>query len=160
VEIGILKRSALELIGIREFANDAAFRNPCDPVKLTNIPCRHCDALKDFDFCRDSDLLDNINLNPKWLCPHCSGEFDKTNIEFTFIELVHGLETAFSQQDLRCTKCQAIQCDNISRYCSCSGSYQLTMTRADFRRRLKTLLNIAYVHNFNRLKECVQAILC
>ncbi|KAF8632650.1 hypothetical protein AX17_004783 [Amanita inopinata Kibby_2008] len=160
VEIGILKRNLLELVGIREFANDATFRNPCEPIKLSNVPCRHCDALKDFDFCRDLDLLpNNTDINPKWLCSNCGGEYDKTSIEFTLIEVVRHLEITFSQQDLRCSKCQQIQSDNVSRYCNCSGSYQLTRARQDVRRQLRTMVNIAYVHNLNRLKECAQTLL-
>ncbi|KAF8625679.1 hypothetical protein AX15_005255 [Amanita polypyramis BW_CC] len=160
VEIGILKRSLLELVGTREFANDAIFRNPCESLKLSNVPCRHCEALKDFDFCRDVELLpNNIDVNPKWLCSSCGGEYDRTNIEFNLIEMVHQLEITFSQQDLRCAKCQQIQSDNISRNCICSGSYQLTMTRGDYRRRLKTIVNVAYLYNLNRLKECAQSLL-
>ncbi len=153
VEIGILKRTLLELTGNREFSNDAAFRNPCEPLKLSNVPCRHCDAIRDFDFCRDSELMpNNIDVHPKWLCSNCGGEYDRTSIEFNLIEMVHRLELTFSQQDLRCSKCQQIQSDNISRHCTCSGSYQFTMTRADCRRRLKTIVNVAYVYNLNRLK--------
>ena len=153
IEIGILKRTLLELVGIREFSNEAAFRNPCEPLKLSNIPCRHCDALRDFDFCRDAELMpNNIDVHPKWLCSNCGGEYDRTSIEFNLIQMVHRLELTFSQQDLRCSKCQQIQSDNISRNCTCSGNYQFTLTRADCRRRLKTIVNVAYVYNLNRLK--------
>ncbi|KAK2460009.1 hypothetical protein APHAL10511_008015 [Amanita phalloides] len=160
VEIGILKRNLLELVGTREFASDAVFRNPCEPLKLSNVPCRHCDAPRDFDFCRDAELLpNNLDVNPKWLCSNCGGEYDRISIEFSLIEVVHHLELTFSQQDLRCSKCQQIQSDNISRNCPCSGNYQYTMTKADCRRRLKTIVNVAYVYNLNRLKECAQTLL-
>ncbi|PFH48591.1 hypothetical protein AMATHDRAFT_5676 [Amanita thiersii Skay4041] len=160
IEIGILKQNLLELIGVRRFAHESAFRNPCEPLKLSNVPCRHCEALRDFDFCRDPELLpSSTDVNPKWLCPNCGAEFDRTNIEFTLIEMVHSLERTFSQQDMRCSKCQQIQSDNVSRWCACSGSYQLTLTRADVRKRLRTIVNVAYIYNMNRLKESAQALL-
>jgi DNA polymerase epsilon subunit 1 len=39
------------LAGVHEFANEVIFRNPCESLKLANVPCRHYDTLRDFDFC-------------------------------------------------------------------------------------------------------------
>jgi len=153
VEIGVLKRNLLDLIGVREFATEATFRNPCEPLKLANVPCRHCDVLRDFDFCRDPELLpNNLEVNPKWLCVNCGGEYDRTAIEFSLIEMTRSLERAFSQQDLRCSKCQQIKSDNVSRWCHCSGSYQFTTNKVDVRRKLRTTVNVAREYNLFRLK--------
>ncbi|KAF8901150.1 hypothetical protein CPB84DRAFT_1815239 [Gymnopilus junonius] len=160
VEIGLMKRNLLELVGVREFANEAAFRNPCEPLKLSNVPCRHCDVLRDFDFCRDPDLLpNNVDVNPKWLCNNCGGEYDRTAIEFLLIDMTRTLERSFAQQDLRCSKCQEIQSDNVSRWCKCSGSYQFTMNKADVKRKLRTIVNVALEYNLPRLRECGQSML-
>jgi len=157
VEVGLLKRNLLELIGIREFANEAVFRNPCEPLKLFNVPCRHCDGLRDFDFCRDPELLpNNLDITSRWLCPNCGGEYDRLAIEFTLMDVVHGLERTFAQQDLRCSKCQQIQSDNVSRYCRCSGTYQFTINKGDIRRKLRTVVNVALVHKLGRLKVSLQ----
>lgn len=153
VEIGLLKRNLLDLIGVREFANEATFRNPCEPLKLASVPCRHCDVLRDFDFCRDPELLpNNVEVNPKWLCANCGGEYDRTAIEFALIDMMRNLERAFAQQDLRCAKCQQIKSDNVSRWCKCSGAYQFTMNKADVRRKLRTIVNVAREYNLPRLK--------
>lgn len=153
VEIGLLKRSLLELIGIREFATEATFRNPCEPLKLSNVPCRHCDALRDLDFCRDSELIpNNLEAAPRWHCHNCGGEYDRSAIELMLMEVVHASERAFAQQDLKCSKCKQIQSDNVSRYCQCSGTYQYTISKADVRRKLRTVVNVALVHNLGRLK--------
>ncbi|KAJ7630434.1 hypothetical protein FB45DRAFT_915491 [Roridomyces roridus] len=159
VEVGLLKRNLLELIGVREFAAEATFRNPCEPLKLSNVPCRHCDALRDMDFCRDPELLPTGTDVPKWTCADCKGEFDRQAIEFTLMEVVFSLERSFAQQDLRCSKCQQIQSDNVSRYCQCSGSYQLTLSKAETRRKLRTIVNVSIVHHLPRLKECAQTLL-
>ncbi|KAI0057193.1 DUF1744-domain-containing protein [Artomyces pyxidatus] len=159
-EVGLLKRNALELIGVKSFGEDAVFRNPCEPLKLPNVPCRHCDALRDFDFCRDADLLPNgVDVTLRWACGSCGGEYDRVAIEFELIEIVHTLERTFAQQDLRCTKCKQLRSDNVSRYHDCSGAYQLTLSKADFRRKLRTIVNVAIVHNLGRLRETAQVML-
>ena len=153
VEIGLLKRNMLDLIGVREFSSEATFRNPCEPLKLANVPCRHCDVLRDFDFCRDPELLpNNIEVNPKWLCANCGGEYDRTAIEFALIDMMRNLERAFAQQDLRCSKCQQVKSDSVSRWCKCSGAYQFTMNKADVRKKLRTIVNVAREYNLPRLK--------
>jgi DNA polymerase epsilon subunit 1 len=161
IEVGLLKRSLLELVGIREFASEATFQNPCEPLKLSNVPCRHCDALRDFDFCRDPELSTNIrDANMRWMCPNCDGEYDRTMIEFSLIESVYELERRFAQQDLRCNKCKQIKSDNVSRHCQCSGNYQLTISKVDVRRRLRTIVNVAIVHKSPRLRVRIKFVLC
>ncbi|KZT25874.1 DUF1744-domain-containing protein [Neolentinus lepideus HHB14362 ss-1] len=160
VEMGLLRRNLLELVGVREFSDSAVFRNPCEPLRLTNVPCRHCDALRDFDFCRDTELLPStIQMTPRWTCGECGSDFDRTTIELALMQIVFNLERTFTQQDLRCSKCKQIQSDNVSRHCHCSGSYQLTISKADVQRKLKTIVNVAIVHNLSRLKECAQTLL-
>jgi len=87
------------------------------------------------------------------------GEYDRVAIEFMLIEMARALERNFAQQDLQCGKCQQIQSDNVSRYCQCSGSYQLTISKADMRRKLRTIVNVAREYNLPRLKECSQTLL-
>ena len=143
----------LELVGVREFAAEATFRNPCEPLKLSSVPCRHCDGIRDFDFCRDPELFSgNAEINAKWKCGRCGGEYDRTGIELALIQLAHELEKRAALQDLRCSKCKQLQSDNISRHCHCSGSYQLTTSKFDTRRRLKTIVNVAIAHNLGRLR--------
>ncbi|KAF9008656.1 DUF1744-domain-containing protein [Hymenopellis radicata] len=160
VEIGLLKRNLLELIGVKEFAAEAIFRNPCEPLILHNVPCRHCDTIRDFDFCRDPRLLpNNVDVVQRWTCADCNGEYDRPAIEFTLINMLFQLECSFAQQDLRCSRCQQIQSDTVSRFCHCSGTYQFTMSKADVRRKLRTIVNVAIVHNLTRLKESAQIAL-
>ncbi|KAF4566262.1 DNA polymerase epsilon catalytic subunit [Pleurotus pulmonarius] len=160
VEIGLLKRNLLELVGVREFASEAAFRNPCEPLKLANVPCRHCDSIRDFDFCRDPELKPNeLESAPRWLCQSCGGEYDRLVIEHTLMEMLFTIEKTFSQQDLRCKKCKQVRSDYVSRWCQCSGPYNLTIARADMKRRVRTMVNIARLHNLTRLSEVAQTML-
>ncbi|KAF9073524.1 hypothetical protein BDP27DRAFT_1417011 [Rhodocollybia butyracea] len=161
VELGLVKRNALDLIGVKEFAPEAVYRNPCEPLKLFNVPCKYCDALKDFDFCRDPELLpyQGESGSSKWVCKSCKGEYDRTSIEFSLIRMVWAMEKNFAAQDLKCSKCKQIQGDYVSRWCQCSGTYQLTVGKGDVKRKLKTVVNVAIVHGLSRLKECAQMML-
>jgi DNA polymerase epsilon subunit 1 len=57
VEVQILKRNLLDLCNIREFSEEAAFRNPCQPLILPMVICDHCFSHRDVDLCRDPDRL-------------------------------------------------------------------------------------------------------
>ncbi|OSD08022.1 DUF1744-domain-containing protein [Trametes coccinea BRFM310] len=162
LEVGLLKRNLLELVGVREFASEAAFQNPCEPLKLSSVPCRHCDGMKDFDFCRDPALLPSPRdpaAGARWVCARCGGEYDRAGIEFALMRVVGDYEQRFAQQDLRCSRCGQVRSDNVSKHCACSGNYQLTMNKAEVRRRLRTIVNVALAHNMGRLKEVAQTLL-
>ena len=45
-EVLVLKRNLLDLIGVREFATEAAFRNPCLPFKVPMVVCRTCNIAR------------------------------------------------------------------------------------------------------------------
>lgn len=165
LEVGVMRRNLLELVGVKEFSGEAVWKNPCQPLKLYNIPCRHCDAMRDFDFCRDPDLLPSsqseLGGRARWYCPdpRCGGEFDRYQIEFMLIAYVHSLERSFAQQDLKCTRCKQVKESEVARLCKCSGVWGVTMARAEARRRLRTCVNVGIVCGFGRLKECAQTML-
>ncbi|TDL20354.1 DUF1744-domain-containing protein [Rickenella mellea] len=159
IEVGLLKRNVLDLVGVKEFSDQAVYHNPCDALKLSMVTCKYCDNLRDFDFCRDEDLFPSALEQVRWFCSECDCEYDRVAIEFALIQIVHRLERSFAQQDLRCSRCKQIQSDNISKHCDCSGSYQLTIPKADVRRKLRTIVNVAIAHNLSRLKECAQMML-
>ncbi|KAH9975457.1 hypothetical protein BGW80DRAFT_1486180 [Lactifluus volemus] len=142
-----------ELVGIKAFGENAAFRNPCAPLRLSGVPCRHCDALRDFDFCRDADLLPRPDEGrPRWACTRCGAEHDRTAVEFELIERVHTLERAIAQQDLRCARCGQVRADHVARIHDCGGSFRNTVNRTDVRRTLRTMVNVAIVHDLHRLR--------
>ncbi len=156
-EVGLLTRNALELVGVKAFREDAAFRNPCALLRLMGVPCRHCDALRDFDFCRDADLLLRSGTSegtraPRWACTRCGAEHDRTAVEFELIQRVHALERAAAQQDLRCARCAQVRADHVARIHDCGGSFNNTVNRTDVRRTLRTIVNVAIVHDLSRLR--------
>ena len=130
---------------------------PFQSPRLPSSADRHCDGMKDFDFCRDPALLPSTtsaNASARWLCTKCGGEYDRAGIEFALMRMVFEYERRFAQQDLKCQRCGQVRADNVSRHCGCSGAFQLTMNRADVRRKLRTMVNVALAHNMGRLKVC------
>ncbi|KZV81197.1 DUF1744-domain-containing protein, partial [Exidia glandulosa HHB12029] len=147
-EIGILKRNMLDLVGVREFADDAVFRNPCEPFVLSMVICPYCADVRDMDFCRDADLLPSSSTTRStWQCAQCDYDFDRQEIDFALVSIVERLETAFTTQDLRCAKCKQVRSDNVSKHCACSGEWRYSLSKAELRRRLRIAVNVATVHN-------------
>ncbi|CAG8603996.1 3851_t:CDS:2, partial [Acaulospora colombiana] len=156
IEIGLLRRNLLDIVGVREFAEEAIWRQPCQSFKLSMVICHYCNSIRDFDFCRDTDLLPRQGNDgrspPKWICAYCDTEYDRKAIESSMIDVVKRMEMVYQMQDLKCAKCKRIKVDNLGQYCSCSGSVGLTVGKADGRRRLRTIVNVATVHNLAALK--------
>jgi DNA polymerase epsilon subunit 1 len=80
------------------------------------------------------------------------GEYDCIAIEMELVRLVGSLERVFTQQDMHCGKCRQVHSDNVSRYCHCSGPYQLVLSKPKSRRRLRTIVNVAIVYDLSRLR--------
>ena len=45
-EVIVLKRNLLDFIGVREFAKEAMFINPCLPFKVPMVVCRACNSIR------------------------------------------------------------------------------------------------------------------
>jgi DNA polymerase epsilon subunit 1 len=60
IEVQVLKRNLLDLLGVREFSQEAVFRNPCDSMVVPMVICARCNAIRDVDLSRDPDRLPTI----------------------------------------------------------------------------------------------------
>ena len=150
IEVGLLKRTVLDLINVREFSDEAIFRNPCESFKLQMVMCPVCTFMRDFDFCRDIDLLEAPSK--QWKCSECGSEYDRRAIERTMIDVVRRMELSTQVQDLKCVKCKRIKVDNLGLYCSCSGAMQWTVEKSDTKRKLRTVVNVAKVFHLTYLE--------
>jgi len=67
VEVGLLKRNLLDFISVKEFSDEAVFRNPCNPFKFDMV-------MQNMDSCRNDDLLSPSDGQQdsckaaRWLC--------------------------------------------------------------------------------------------
>ncbi|ORX90877.1 putative DNA polymerase epsilon catalytic subunit A [Basidiobolus meristosporus CBS 931.73] len=158
-EVRILRRNLLDLIGVREFSTEAQFQNPCESYKLMQFICDYCNHCRDFDFCRDPDLLPVDGVPQPWLCPGCRQEYDKSVIEDALVENIQRKTTAYQLQDLKCSKCRLVKAENLTEYCQCSGNFVLTQSRKELNKQLTVLRNIAKLHELEFLGEVVEWLL-
>lgn len=65
-EIGLLKRTLLKLVDVREFAPESDFVEPSRSFPLEAITCAYCNDVRDVDLLRDPSMLSH-----PWRCPSC-----------------------------------------------------------------------------------------
>ncbi|TNY23875.1 DNA polymerase epsilon catalytic subunit A [Rhodotorula diobovata] len=151
-EVVVLKRNLLDLIGVREFAREATFVNPCLPFKVSMVVCRACNSIRDLDLCRNVAFL--VKDHP-WQCERCSTEYDKATIEALIIDALQRRVVSYQLQDLRCSKCKTMKGENLRSNCDCSGEYQMAETRQELSKRLQVTRNVAEFHKLATLGAAV-----
>ncbi|GAA5968501.1 hypothetical protein JCM11641_007661 [Rhodosporidiobolus odoratus] len=152
VEVVVLKRNLLDLIGVREFAREAIFQNPCLAFKVPMVVCRSCNSIRDLDLCRNVAFL--VQDQP-WACERCSTEYDRAAIEALVIDSLQRRLVSYQLQDLRCGKCKTMKSENLRSTCDCSGQYQMSETRQDLAKRLQVTANVAAFHRLATLTSAV-----
>eukprot|EP00850_Spirogloea_muscicola_P017955 SM000159S01786 [mRNA] locus=s159:288661:304957:+ [translate_table: standard] len=155
-QVMVMRRNLLKLIHVREFAEEAVFRNPCLSFTLPNVICSYCNDCQDLDLCRDPLLL-----SKQWKCavPQCGQPYNREWIENALLQIVRQRCRLFQLQDLRCTKCRQVKSAHLADQCRCAGAFECTEAPDAFRQRLKVFANIAAFHGFELLQECVQWLL-
>ena len=69
IEVQVLRRNLLDLLGVREFASEAAFKNPCESIVIPTVNCDRCNAIRDIDLCRDPDRLPLVEAETGEILP-------------------------------------------------------------------------------------------
>ncbi|ORY88326.1 DNA polymerase epsilon catalytic subunit A [Leucosporidium creatinivorum] len=151
-EVLVLKRNLLDMISVREFATEAAFRNPCLPFKVPMVVCKNCNTARDLDLCRNPDFL--VKGRP-WSCERCKAEYDRHAIEALVIDAIQRRAVSYQLQDVRCQRCKQIKSDNLRLHCECSGEYQMSETRGELLKRLQVTGNVAEWHDLALLASVV-----
>ncbi|KAI8443886.1 DNA polymerase epsilon subunit 1, partial [Phakopsora pachyrhizi] len=171
-DVRTMKRTLLDLIGVREFSNEAIFRNPCMPFKIPVTICKHCNAMRSFDLCRDPDVLASAvsrrseDRTSEWPCSHCGHSFERLTIEAIVIEQLQRLVAGYQLQDLRCSKCSQLKEDALSVRCGCSNEYVLDGERGSaggglgqLRKRLLVARTVAESYGMDTLLEVAQQLI-
>ncbi|UZJ54409.1 hypothetical protein CBS101457_003729 [Exobasidium rhododendri] len=171
VEVGVCRRNVLDILGVSEFSAIAEFKNPCESLILQGVVCQFCNEDRNFDFCRDPDLLHPVASTATighrhqqgggvvWKCTKCQCPYDKMDIEMKLCAMATECISTFCLQDLRCQKCDRLKEGNVGLYCSCSGTWGLTVTRKDSRKRLENMRRVARYHKLSILEEAVEELL-
>ena len=75
-------------------------------------------------------------------------------IEMMLVEICTHRVVAFTQQDMKCEKCQRIKRDLLSKYCSCSGAWVYKDQQPeDLRKQLELVKRKAEFHGMKWLLE-------
>ncbi|RSH85546.1 DNA polymerase epsilon catalytic subunit [Saitozyma podzolica] len=148
VQVGILKRNLLDLLSVREFAPEAAFRNPCESI---TVPMGSGQVAQR----RPRDRGDDPPPRKSWVCHRCDAEYHHFQIEQPLIQMVSRLITAYQTQDVVCTKCSMSKDDNIAPTCSCGGSYRTSLSRVEVKTKLKMIKSVAEYHELGMIDEYV-----
>ncbi|GAA6063514.1 hypothetical protein JCM10212_004727 [Sporobolomyces blumeae] len=152
-EVVVLKRNLLDLIGVREFAREAIFHNPCLAFKVPMVVCKSCNTIRDLDLCRNIAFL--VKDQP-WTCDRCSAEYDRPAIEALVIESLQRRIASYQLQDLRCGRCKTMKSENLRSTCDCSGEYVLAETKQELAKRLQVTANVAEFHKLSTLGAVVE----
>jgi DNA polymerase epsilon subunit 1 len=70
----ILKRNLLRMIKVREFSEEAQFKNPSLILAIPDVICEFCMNIKDLDLARDSNISQG-----NWNCEMCNHNYNKVN---------------------------------------------------------------------------------
>jgi DNA polymerase epsilon subunit 1 len=168
IDVQIMRRNLLDLIGVREFAPEAAFRNSGESLIVPLVSCARCNAIRDVDLGRDPDCLPSIDpatgeLQPpprsSWACHKCNAEYDRFAIEHPLIDMVSRTVTAWQTQDVICLKCSESKSDNLAATCRCGGSFRPALNRNDTTARLKMIQSVATYHKLATTGEYVSDVL-
>nr|ASF90262.1 hypothetical protein SPAR03885 [Bartheletia paradoxa] len=160
-EVQSLKKNLLDMVRVREFADEAVFRNPCVSIKLPTVICTRCNTESPFDLCRDPDLMPDATEDGSqttikaWLCKRCDHEHDRRAIEASLVDIVRRYVSSYQLQDLRCSKCKQLRDDSLSMHDVCGGAYALSLSKAEIRKRLTTLAKLSAFHSLPALGAVV-----
>lgn len=154
-----LRRDLLRIVGVREFSDEAEWKDPCLSFVLTEVICKSCNTCSNIDLCREQYVVNEATGFPMWICSICKAAYNTKEIEAMMIECIHRKSMAHVLQDLQCTKCRMIKDRNMTRYCSCAGKFETLLPHSDLAQMLKTFLNISEHFQMKKLKEIVSWIL-
>ncbi|KAK6204772.1 DNA-directed DNA polymerase epsilon, catalytic subunit A [Scheffersomyces amazonensis] len=145
IEVRLLRKELLTIFDIKEFSNEATFKNPSMNLKINHIICDYCNYIKDLDLCCESE-------HTLWNCINCNKPYNKIVLEEELIAQYHRMLTKFFQQDLKCSKCQQIRGTNLSLYCKCSGKWVEEISHGEIEKKLHVFDNVAKAYNFQLLR--------
>lgn len=84
-DVASLRRMLLREIKVREFDDDAHFKDPCLSYVLPDVICSYCQTCRDIDLLRDealtAPLADGASASARWKCPICKDRMDVEEIE-------------------------------------------------------------------------------
>ncbi|VDK84402.1 unnamed protein product [Litomosoides sigmodontis] len=140
--IAKLRYQLLRMLDVDDESDDGTWQSLNVSCILTQLFCSVCCQSSDLDVCQES-----------WICSSCRKPFQSSIIEQLLIERVNQLLIAYTIQDFKCTRCEAVRRHNLSLFCDCCGVEENVISLHELRFNLETIGKIALQHNLTRLAE-------
>lgn len=181
-EARLLRKELLAFFEVREFSKEAAFANPSASLKIPQWSCHECAQARDWDLCRDEELLPDLasvnaglpaDASPEqvqaamkraagaktWRCEVCDAEFERLRIEERLIADVEKMVIEWTTQDIKCTRCGGVRLNEFAEHCPCSGAWGESVRRDETVRRLKVYGGVADWFGLRMLDAVVKEVL-
>lgn len=152
--VSAIRTNMLKMVGVRPFAAEAQFVNPCRSVVIHDMVCSECLDFRDLDLCRDPRLLSG-----DFSCPSCHSKYDKEFVELYLIKELNRLVAAYQVQDLKCVSCKNVQEDNFSNSCTCGRSFKCEISESFMKTQLASMSNIGEFYDLNYVVDTTRQIL-
>ncbi|KAK6349869.1 DNA polymerase epsilon catalytic subunit [Orbilia brochopaga] len=160
-----LRKDLLTLFDIKEFSKEGVFENSTESLRFEQVICENCTMSRDLDFCRDEDLLPELDADGRptkeraWKCFNCGHEYDRLALQERMMADVEEMVVRYATQDLVCGKCKKIKTSDFQEHCVCSGVWQLTVSKEETVARLKVYRSVAEYYSLPMLEENVKVVL-
>ncbi|CAL55806.1 DNA polymerase epsilon, catalytic subunit A,C-terminal [Ostreococcus tauri] len=155
--VSLLRRNALKMIRVGEFAPEAEFIEPCVSYTLRDVICSACCDCRDLDLCRDPDLAAG-----HWACSYrdehgllCAQPYDRQWVEGALVAEVNDRVRKYQLQDLKCVRDGRVKVGHLGNRCACGGLFTCSAKDGSLGDDLRVFSSIAEAHDFNILRETV-----
>jgi len=148
--VALLRRNALRLLRVAEFAPQAEFIDPCVSFTLRDAMCSYCSDCRDLDLCRDPDLAAG-----RWACLTCAQPYDLQWIEGSLVSELNDRVRQYQLQDLKCSRDGRVKVGHLANRCACGGLYKCSAKPGALNDDLRVFSNIADAHDFKILRDTV-----
>lgn len=145
IETRMLRKELLGALDVREFSKESIFTNPSASLKVPSVICEYCSFIRDIDFCRDDE-------RSVWSCVNCYKAYNRVSLEEQLMTYGDRLMVKYLTQDYECGKCRAIKSDNMSEFCSCSGSWVETVKYETLQELVAVLRSVAKAYGLKMLQ--------
>ena len=150
--VALLRKNALRLLRVPEYAPEAKFREPCVTFVLRDVVCGYCGDCRDLDLCRDERLVEDKN----WDCDQCGAPTDSEWVEGALIAAVNERQRSAQLQDLRCARDGRIKTTHLASRCACGGAFACAEEKRSAADDVRVMRNIAEHHGFEVLRDVVE----
>ena len=148
LEVRQLRKDLLSIFEVREFSEEAEFKNPTADLVVCGIICEYCSYIKDINFCKDDPAI-------VFMCENCSSQYDKLLLQERLVEKLSSMLEHYMNQDLRCSKCHKVREDYMSMRCNCSGRWEGAIPTEKIIKDLRVFRQVSEFFEFDLLSAAI-----